>query len=234
MHAVEVVHDQSSQVFDFMSLTDMSCSKSGGSEVDMSLDILVDGTADRFTGFIDSFSHDHESPVDQHFLDRPAILSKHQRKQSARAAKAQASASAGSADMSVHDVHAFSNTFVGPRGSSVGNHQQNNNDNDITNRNDVEICGGFGGDGSHVRTSGKFGGVGFGGIGGMSGGVRRPAVVRYVVEGLVNNTTTNENDDDNNDDDNAARRATSPMTGEECPRPLSLLMLYLALSLRCK
>ena len=81
MHAVEVVHDQSSQVFDLMSLTDMSCLKSGGSEVDMSLDILVDGTADRFIGCIDSFSHDHESPVDQNFRYRPAILSKHQRKQ---------------------------------------------------------------------------------------------------------------------------------------------------------
>jgi hypothetical protein len=48
MHTVEVVQDQSSQLFDFMSLTDMSCLKSGGSEVDMSLDILVDGTADGF------------------------------------------------------------------------------------------------------------------------------------------------------------------------------------------
>ena len=59
--------------------------------------------------------------------------------------------------------------------------------------------------GNGIGSCGKFGGVGFGGIGGMSDGVRRPAVVRDVVEGLVNNTTTNENDDDKNDDDNAAR-----------------------------
>ena len=161
MHTVEifeeVAHDQSSQVFDLMSLTDMSCLKSGGSEVDMSLDILVDGTADGFNGFIDSFSCDHESPVDHNFLDRPAILSKHQRKQSARAAKAQASASAGVADRILHTVHGFPNSSVGLGGSSLGNHQRYNNDDDVTNRNDVEICGEFGGGGSDVGISGKFG-----------------------------------------------------------------------------
>ena len=106
MHTVEVAHDQSLKVFDLMSLTDISWQKSGGPEVDMSLDILVDGTADGFIGSIDSVSHDHESPVDQNFLDRQRqTMSKHQRKQSAKAAKAQASASAGVADRILHTVH---------------------------------------------------------------------------------------------------------------------------------
>ena len=55
MYTVEVAHDQSLKVFDCTSLTDMSWQKSGGPEVDTSLDILVDGTADRFVGVVDSF-----------------------------------------------------------------------------------------------------------------------------------------------------------------------------------
>ena len=81
--------------------------------------------------------------------------------------------------MSAHDVHRFFNTFVGPSGSSLGNRKQDNNDDDVTNWNDVEICGKFGGGGSDVGISGKFGGVGSGGI-----GDRRQAVVMDVVEVL--------------------------------------------------
>ena len=64
--------------------------------------------------------------------------------------------------MSSHDVHGLSNTFVGSSRSFLGNHEQDNNDDDVTNRNDVEICGKFGGGGSDVGISGKFGGVGSG------------------------------------------------------------------------
>ena len=82
--------------------------------------------------------------------------------------------------MSVHDVHEFSNTFVGLSGSSLGNRQRNNNDDDAANKNDVEICGSFGGGGSDIGISGKFGGVGSGGI-----GDRRQAVVMDLVEVFV-------------------------------------------------
>ena len=65
IHIVEVVHDQSLQMFDLMSLTEMPAQQFGGPEVDMSVDILLDSTADTFSWLIVSFPHDHESPVDQ-------------------------------------------------------------------------------------------------------------------------------------------------------------------------
>jgi hypothetical protein len=120
-HTVEVAHDQSLQMFDLMSLTQKS-SQSGilceGPEVDMLVDILVDGTAEQCIGHMSSFLQDHESPVDQNFLDRRQKLSKHQRKQSAKA-RAQASASAGLtgvADKSSYAVQGFPNSSVGLRG----------------------------------------------------------------------------------------------------------------------
>ena len=99
-------------------------------------------------------------PVAHHFPDQQRqTLSKHQRKQSATAAKAQASASAGVADRILHTAHA--NSFVGLGGSdgkatTATTYQRQQDDDNHTTRdsgscvdvgNDVGCCGEFGGEG---------------------------------------------------------------------------------------
>ena len=89
-------------------------------------------------------------------------MSKHQRKQSAKAAKAQAPASAATADTdrALHTVHV--NSFVGFGGSDVGNRGERDiskHYGDVTDRNDVGICGKLGGEGSGRRAlDGQLGG----------------------------------------------------------------------------
>ena len=63
----EVAHDQSLEMFDFMLLTELPWQEVVGVEVDVSVDNMVGGTADRIKGF--QFVGDHESPVDQDFAD---------------------------------------------------------------------------------------------------------------------------------------------------------------------
>ena len=74
----------------------------------------------------------HESPRDQDFAYEPVADCKDERQhQQAATATAQASALA----MALHH-----NTFVGLSGSSLGNHQRHNNDDDETGESDVLFC----------------------------------------------------------------------------------------------
>ena len=56
IHIVEVAHDQSLQMFDLMSLPRTSAYKIEGPEVDMSVEMLVDSTADNFVGHMIIFT----------------------------------------------------------------------------------------------------------------------------------------------------------------------------------
>ena len=84
----EVAHDQSLDLLGLMSYTESEVHSSFGTEDNMQTFV---GPED----FSKLVSHDNEMPVTQNFPDQQRqASSKHQRKQSAKAAKAQASASA--------------------------------------------------------------------------------------------------------------------------------------------
>ena len=103
MSADEVVHDQGLDLLGLMSYTESEVHSSVGTEDDMNKFV---GPED-FTTFV---SHAHGMPVAQIFLEQQQQpLSKHQRKQSAKAAKAQASASAA---MDVSVGHIFVSGIV--------------------------------------------------------------------------------------------------------------------------
>ena len=84
---------------------------------------LVDSTADTFIGLIESFSHDHESPVGQNFeqvIDNGISRNKINRRRQPQPSAATAAAAAATAK-ALHTVH--SNAFVGIGGNDLGNRQ---------------------------------------------------------------------------------------------------------------
>ena len=116
IHIVEVGHDQSLQMLDLMSFTEMSVQNVEGTEVDMSVEIVVDGAADKFRGFIDDSLCGHESPVDQNFeqvIDNDMSRNKINRKRQPQPPAATATTAATA--KALHTVH--SNSFVGFGGS---------------------------------------------------------------------------------------------------------------------
>ena len=117
-------------------------------------------------------SHDHESPRDQNFV---GSSDEHKPATASAVASASATAQASAVAMALHTIH--SNSFVGFRGSDLGNRGERDiskHYDDVTDWNDVEICGKFGGEGiGGIAVEGEV----------MSGVVRGFVVVMGLVEG---------------------------------------------------